>query len=274
MKLVKKISLLLCCCIALSSMATACNENDPGESSGSAPSSNTESSQSGSEDDSEEEEEEGGGRITNVDVFLGLLASRLQKMEAADLTFSVPNNGLLETGALASNTVWKMFSGNARISKRGESFDAQISLSVSSLENPTQLEEKDYYFIDGYVYEYFEDTNTYNKYNQSLDEVLGNFVNSVTQGAYTPESLLSLLLGGGMLEGATTLTYQDLKDELDGYVVLDSDVLEDNTGMWITFDATEKSDELFDFLRTVDKATTFGEIFDFALKNVDFGLEV
>ena len=269
MKLIKKLSLLLCLCFTFSSVATSCSFLDSlnNSSSESQSSSEKKPGNSSSSDEEEEDSEDDKESTSNIDIFLGLLVGRLEEAENAKIEFSVTNNGLLQTGVFESNTVWTMLSGDAFVTKTEEGFDAQISLKVASLDNPTQTEDKAYYFIDGYVYEYFAATNTYNKFSESLDDMLGNFVHAVTQGVYTPESMLDLILGADLMAG-TMLTYDDIKEKLDGVAVLESGVEENNEGMWITVDATEKSNELFKFVGSLTKNTTYGEIADFLLKQI------
>ncbi len=262
MKTWKKLSLLLCLCIAFSSVATAC---DPDKNDSSSSNSPENSSSSGVEDSSSSVEDEDDTDIM-LDLYLGLAATTAMNSKSAKITFEITNNGMVETGALATSTTWKMMSGEAVFTKTDDGFNARIDADVTSLENPAQIEKKSYYILDGYAYEYFAATNTYDKYEESLESLLSNGVHSATQGQYTLTTLLGAVMGVLENSGGSDMTLEGLEGALDGMATVKGG-LTDNSA-WIKADATAEADELFDFLRTVDENTTYGELVNFALKQI------
>ena len=266
MKIWKKLSLALCLCFVFSSVATACGGGEDSSSSSEEQSSVNDSSSGEEVDDS-----------MIADIYLGLMTSTLTSSKSAKISFEVVNEELLQTGIIESSTEWKMLSGTAVINKTGEkSFDAKIDLTVTSMKEALQPEEKTYYYLDGYVYEYFAKTNTYDKYNESLETVLENTVHSLTQGQYTLETLFGALVGGvgmGDMGDFSDLSVGNLGDAFDDSIKIESAVTKNDvgkySGLWITLDASEKAGELIDFLGTIDEETTYGDLLDYPLSQID-----
>ncbi len=280
MKIWKKISLLLCACIAFSTVATSCdslfgNSSEASASSSSSSSSSNssssssssieDSSSSGMEDSSSGEEEDDNNAM--LDIYLGQAIKTLTESKSAQITFEVNNNGVLESGVLDSVTTWKMMSGIAKFSKTEEGFDMEIDANITSLEDPSLTpEQKKYYVIDGYVYEYFAKTNTYNKYVEDLETILSNTVHSATQGQYTLTTLLAALVGMFENTDGSDMTFEGLEGNFGDILAVEGGVTE--TGAWIAADGTAKADELLAFLDTVGKESTFGQLLDFLLKQI------
>lgn len=272
MKTWKKLSLVLCACFAFSTVATGCDVlfgKDTESSSSSASSSS--SSSSVVEDSSSAEEDSSSGNTeqdiaTKVNIYLGLMANQINKSESAKIRFEIKNDGILQSGIVESNTTLKAVSGEMIVSKNdSDSFNAVIDATVASLENPLQGETKKYYLIDDYVYEYVSE-GTYNKYEE---KVVDNAVHALTQGSYASLAELckelELMFKG---EGASTpdLDFEGLEGSFGNVADLDSGLTDE--GAWVTADGTAKADELFAFLKTVNEKTTYGELFDFVLKQI------
>lgn len=276
MKIWKKLSLVLCMSFAFSTVATGCDglfgDNSGSSSSSSSSSLSSSSSSSVVEDSSSTEEDSSSDNTeqdiaTKVNIYLALMANKINNSKAAKIRFELKNDGILESGIVESSTTLKAVSGEAIISKNNVgSFNAVIDATVASLENPLQGETKKYYLIDDYVYEYVSD-NTYNKHEE---KVVDNAIHALTQGSYaTLADLcegLELMLKG---EGASTpdLEFEGLEDSFGNIADLDSGLTDE--GAWVTADATAKADELFDFLKTVNESTTYAQLFDFVLKQID-----
>lgn len=277
MKIWKKISLLLCACFAFSSVATSCDLLELGEDSSSSSSSQSanggDSSSSGNDDSSSSVEDENNTSAI-IDVYIGMITRTLERSESAKLTFE------LETTTTASATDgagtvggWTnyLLAGEAIVSATDDGFNAKLDVQVPSDENPGQTEARSYYYIDGYVYLYNAESEVYEKSNETLEETLGNLVHSATEGEYTIETLIASLVGGsagGNLGGdMSDLSYEGLEEAFSEYGVMESEITD--TGMKITADASKEADELFDFIRTVDSNTTYGELLDYPLSQID-----
>lgn len=273
MKTWKKLSLVLCACFAFSTVATGCDVlfGKDTESSSSSLSSSS-SSSSVVEDSSSAEEDSSSGNTeqdiaTKVNIYLGLMANQINNSKSAKIRFEIKNDGILQSGIVESNTTLKAVSGEMIVSKNDSgSFNAVIDATVASLENPLQGETKKYYLIDDYVYEYVSE-GTYNKYEE---KVVDNAVHALTQGNYATladlyAGLESMLKG----EGASNPDFEfgGLEDSFGNMAELDSGLTDE--GAWVTADGTAKADELFAFLKTVNEKTTYGELFDFVLKQID-----
>ena len=273
MKIWKKLSLVLCLCFAFSGVATSCREgDDSSSSSGSEPNSSV--GDQNSSDDSQNSSDDGDNTSAIIDVYIGMITRTLEKSNSAKLTFE------LETTTTASATDgastvggWTnyLFKGEGIVSKTDDGFNAKLDLQVPSEDTPGQTEAKTYYYIDGYVYEYIAETNVCKKYNETPEALLENLVHSVTEGEYTLETLLASFVGGGaggILGGdMSDLSYDGLEEAFSEYGVMESEITD--TGMKITADASEKGDELFDFIRTIDKDTTYGDLLDYPLSQID-----
>ena len=272
MKTWKKLSLVLCACFAFSTVATGCDVlfGKDTESSSSSLSSSS-SSSSVVEDSSSAEEDSSSGNTeqdiaTKVNIYLGLMANQINKSESAKIRFEIKNDGILQSGIVESNTTLKAVSGEMIVSKNDSgSFNAVIDATVASLENPLQGETKKYYLIDDYVYEYVSE-GTYNKYEE---KVVDNAVHALTQGSYA--TLADLYAGlESMLKGEGSsnpdFEFGGLEDSFGNMAELDSGLTDE--GAWVTADGTAKADELFAFLKTVNEKTTYGELFDFVLKQI------
>lgn len=272
MKTWKKLSLVLCACFAFSTVATGCDVlfGKDTESSSSSLSSSS-SSSSVVEDSSSAEEDSSSGNTeqdiaTKVNIYLGLMANKINNSKSAKIRFEIKNDGILQSGIVESNTTLKAVSGEMIVSKNDSgSFNAVIDATVASLENPLQGETKKYYLIDDYVYEYVSE-GTYNKYEE---KVVDNAVHALTQGSYATladlyAGLESMLKG----EGASNpdFEFEGLEDSFGNMAELDSGLTDE--GAWVTADGTAKADELFAFLKTVNEKTTYGELFDFVLKQI------
>lgn len=271
MKIWKKLSLFLCACFAFSTVATGCGifpensseSSSSSSSSSSGSSSSVENSSSGGGDSSGNTEED---ISTKVNIYLGLMANKINSSKSAKIRFEIKNDGVLQSGIVESNTTLKTVSGEMTINKKDDgSFDALINAKVASLENPLQGENKTYYLIDGYVYEYVSG----NTYNRQEEKVVDNAVHALTQGQY--ETLADLCKGlESMLkgEGASNpnLEFEGLEESFGNIADLTSGLTD--SGAWVNADATKKADELFVFLKTVDENTTYGDLFNFVLKQI------
>lgn len=272
MKIWKKLSLVLCTCFAFSTVATSCDilfgnssESSSSSSSSSASSSSSvENSSSGNEDSSSGNNEN--DISTKVNIYLALMANKLNSANSAKIRFEIKNDGVLQSGIVESNTTLKTVSGEMTLCKNDSgSFNAEIDAKIASLENPLQGKEKKYYLIDDYVYEYVSE-GTYRQYEE---KVVDNAVHALTQGQY--ETLADLCKGlESMLKGGSTsnpnLDFEGLQDSFGNIADLSSGLTD--SGPWIMADGTEKADELFVFLKTVDENTTYGDLFDFVLKQI------
>ena len=269
MKTWKKLSLVLCACFAFSTVATGCDvlfgkDTESSSSSSSSSSSVVEDSSSAEEDSSSGNTEQ--DIATKVNIYLGLMANQINNSKSAKIRFEIKNDGILQSGIVESNTTLKAVSGEMIVSKNDSgSFNAVIDATVASLENPLQGETKKYYLIDDYVYEYVSE-GTYNKYEE---KVVDNAVHALTQGSYATladlyAGLESMLKG----EGASNPDFEfgGLEDSFGNMAELDSGLTDE--GAWVTADGTAKADELFAFLKTVNEKTTYGELFDFVLKQI------
>ena len=272
MKTWKKLSLVLCACFAFSTVATGCDVLF-GKDTESSSSSSSSSSRSSSvvEDSSSAEEDSSSGNTeqdiaTKVNIYLGLMANQINNSKSAKIRFEIKNDGILQSGIVESNTTLKAVSGEMIVSKNDSgSFNAVIDATVASLENPLQGETKKYYLIDDYVYEYVSE-GTYNKYEE---KVVDNAVHALTQGNYA--TLADLYAGlESMLKGEGSsnpdFEFGGLEDSFGNMAELDSGLTDE--GAWVTADGTAKADELFAFLKTVNEKTTYGELFDFVLKQI------
>lgn len=272
MKTWKKLSLVLCACFAFSTVATGCDVlfGKDTESSSSSLSSSS-SSSSVVEDSSSAEEDSSSGNTeqdiaTKVNIYLGLMANQINNSKSAKIRFEIKNDGILQSGIVESNTTLKVVSGEMIVSKNDSgSFNAVIDATVASLENPLPGETKKYYLIDDYVYEYVSE-GTYNKYEE---KVVDNAVHALTQGNYA--TLADLYAGlESMLKGEGSsnpdFEFGGLEDSFGNMAELDSGLTDE--GAWVTADGTAKADELFAFLKTVNEKTTYGELFDFVLKQI------
>ena len=272
MKTWKKLSLVLCACFAFSTVATGCDVlfGKDTESSYSSSSSSS-SSSSVVEDSSSAEEDSSSGNTeqdiaTKVNIYLGLMANQINNSKSAKIRFEIKNDGILQSGIVESNTTLKAVSGEMIVSKNDSgSFNAVIDATVASLENPLQGETKKYYLIDDYVYEYVSE-GTYNKYEE---KVVDNAVHALTQGSYA--TLADLYAGlESMLKGEGSsnpdFEFGGVEDSFGNMAELDSGLTDE--GAWVTADGTEKADELFAFLKTVNESTTYGELFNFVLKQI------
>ncbi len=269
MKIWKKISLLLCACFAFSSLATSCDLFGGEESSFSSSSSSSarpaDSSSSSVEDDSSSSGNEEDDEQFMVDLYLGLAATTLQQSKSAKVEFSIKNDGVLDTGALISNAMWEVATGNAVVSLSNDSkLNAVVDVKLNN-------EPRKFYVLDGYLYEYFADSNTYDQYDEDLSHILDNALHSATQGQYTFSDILIGILaafeGGNGELVSPDLNLGDLENSFGDAVTLDSGLTD--TSAWITADGTAKANELFSFLDTVGKDTTYGQVFDFILKQIE-----
>ena len=272
MKIWKKLSLVLCLCFAFSGVAASCGGDDSSSSSNSQNSSS--SGNQNSSDDNQNSSDDGDDTSAIIDVYIGMITRTLEKSNSAKLTFE------LETTTTASATDgagtvggWTnyLFKGEGIVSKTEDGFNAKLDVQVPAKDTPGQTEAKTYYYIDGYVYEYVTKTNVYKKYNETPEELLDNLVHSMTEGAYTLETLLASVAGGGLggIVGGdfSDMSYDSLEEAFAEYGVMEGEITD--TGMKITADASEKADELFDFIRTIDKDTTYGDLLDYPLSQID-----
>ncbi len=269
MKIYKKISLLLCACFAFSSIATACDFFGGEESSSSSYSSVSEKPEDGSSSDVEENSSSSGEEEdytqAMVDLYLGMAATTLQQSKSAKVSFSIKNDGVLDTGALISNATWEVATGNAVVSLSEDSkLNAVVDVKLNN-------EARKFYVLDGYLYEYYADSNTYDQYDEDLSHILDNALHSATQGQYTFTDILIGILGvfGGENGELVSpeLNLGELENSFGDAVTLESGLTD--TSAWITADGTAKANELFAFLDTVGKDTTYGQVFDFLLKQIE-----
>ena len=266
MKIWKKVSLLLCACVAFSSVAASCDFLGLGNSSTASSSSSSKkpsssSSSSGVNIDVDDED--------IIDIYLAMVAGKLDSTQSAKLTFNLATtvtasgtNGVTTVGGWTNYTI----SGAGIVTKTDDGYNAKLDVQVPSEENAGQTEAKTYYYVDGYVYEYVTGTNVYKKYDQTLEEMLDNLVHATSQGAYSLETLLGTVAGGGILNEDMDLSFSGLQEGFADYAVIEGEITD--TGMKLSADATEKADELFDFLRTVNEKTTYAELLNYYLKQI------
>lgn len=273
MKIWKKLSLVLCLCFAFSGVATSCLGGDDSSSSSNSQNSSSSGNQNSS-DDNQNSSDDGDNTSAIIDVYIGMITRTLEKSNSAKLTFE------LETTTTASATDgagtvggWTnyLFKGEGIVSKTEDGFNAKLDVQVPAKDTPGQTEAKIYYYIDGYVYEYVTKTNVYKKYNETPEELLDNLVHSMTEGTYTLETLLASVAGGGLggIVGGdfSDMSYDSLEEAFSEYGEMESKITD--TGMQITADASKKADELFDFIRTIDKDTTYGDLLDYPLSQIN-----
>ena len=280
MKAWKKLSLVLCLTMAFSGIATACGGNET-ESSSSAPTQNSSSSSttnnnSSTTDDSSSSSSGSEGDMDKymIDLYLGIVASTLEESQSAKLTFTFETTTTASAtdgvGSLGGWTNYKL-TGDALVTKTEEGFDAKLNVELPSKENKGETETRGYYYIDGYTYLYNEETKKYEKYTEKIGELLSNEIHSATEGQYTLEELLAGMVGGGGIVGGdmnmSDMTYDKLEESLGKYAVIESEITD--TGLLVTADASKETDKIFDFLRTVNKNTTYGQLLNFPLFYID-----
>ena len=281
MKAWKKLSLVLCLTMAFTGVATACGENET-ESSSSAPTQNSSSSSTennssssttGNDSSSSSGNEEDMDKYM-IDLYLGIVASTLKDSQSAKLTFTFETTTTASAtdgvGSLGGWTNYKL-TGDALVTKTEEGFDAKLNVELPSKENKGETETRGYYYIDGYTYLYNEETKKYEKYTEKIGELLSNEIHSATEGQYTLEDLLAGMVGGGGIVGGdmnmSDMTYDKLEESLGKYAVIESEITD--TGLLVTADASKETDKIFDFLRTVNKNTTYGQLLNFPLSYID-----
>ena len=281
MKAWKKLSLVLCLTMAFTGVATACGENET-ESSSSAPTQNSSSSSTennssssttGNDSSSSSGNEEDMDK-SMIDLYLGIVASTLKDSQSAKLTFTFETTTTASAtdgvGSLGGWTNYKL-TGDALVTKTEEGFDAKLNVELPSKENKGETETRGYYYIDGYTYLYNEETKKYEKYTEKIGELLSNEIHSATEGQYTLEDLLAGMVGGGGIVGGdmnmSDMTYDKLEESLGKYAVIESEITD--TGLLVTADASKETDKIFDFLRTVNKNTTYGQLLNLPLSYID-----
>lgn len=280
MKAWKKLSLVLCLTMAFSGIATACGGNET-ESSSSAPTQNSSSSSTTNNNSSttDDSSSSSSGSEENmdkymIDLYLGIVASTLKESQSAKLTFTFETTTTASAtdgvGSLGGWTNYKL-TGDALVTKTKEGFDAKLNVELPSKENKGETETRGYYYIDGYTYLYNEETKKYEKHTEKIGELLSNEIHSATEGQYTLEELLAGMVGGGGIVGGdmnmSDMTYDKLEESLGKYAVIESEITD--TGLLVTADGSKETDKIFDFLRTLDKDTTIGELLNFPLSYID-----
>ena len=280
MKAWKKLSLVLCLTMAFSGIATACGGNET-ESSSSAPTQNSSSSSTTNNNSSTTDDSSSSSSGSEedmdkymIDLYLGIVASTLEESQSAKLTFTFETTTTASAtdgvGSLGGWTNYKL-TGDALVTKTEEGFDAKLKVELPSKENKGETETRGYYYIDGYTYLYNEETKKYEKYTEKIGELLSNEIHSATEGQYTLEELLAGMVGGGGIVGGdmnmSDMTYDKLEESLGKYAVIESEITD--TGLLVTADASKETDKIFDFLRTVNKNTTYGQLLNFPLSYID-----
>ena len=280
MKAWKKLSLVLCLTMAFSGIATACGGNET-ESSSSAPTQNSSSSSTTNNNSSTTDDSSSSSSGSEedmdkymIDLYLGIVASTLEESQSAKLTFTFETTTTASAtdgvGSLGGWTNYKL-TGDALVTKTEEGFDAKLNVELPSKENKGETETRGYYYIDGYTYLYNEETKKYEKYTEKIGELLSNEIHSATEGQYTLEELLAGMVGGGGIVGGdmnmSDMTYDKLEESLGKYAVIESEITD--TGLLVTADASKETDKIFDFLRTVNKNTTYGQLLNFPLSYID-----
>ena len=280
MKAWKKLSLVLCLTMAFSGIATACGGNET-ESSSSAPTQNSSSSSTTNNNSSTTDDSSSSSSGSEedmdkymIDLYLGIVASTLKESQSAKLTFTFETTTTASAtdgvGSLGGWTNYKL-TGDALVTKTEEGFDAKLNVELPSKENKGETETRGYYYIDGYTYLYNEETKKYEKHTEKIGELLSNEIHSATEGQYTLEELLAGMVGGGGIVGGdmnmSDMTYDKLEESLGKYAVIESEITD--TGLLVTADASKETDKIFDFLRTVNKNTTYGQLLNFPLSYID-----
>ena len=280
MKAWKKLSLVLCLTMAFSGIATACGGNET-ESSSSAPTQNSSSSSTTNNNSSTTDDSSSSSSGSEedmdkymIDLYLGIVASTLEESQSAKLTFTFETTTTASAtdgvGSLGGWTNYKL-TGDALVTRTEEGFDAKLNVELPSKENKGETETRGYYYIDGYTYLYNEETKKYEKYTEKIGELLSNEIHSATEGQYTLEELLAGMVGGGGIVGGdmnmSDMTYDKLEESLGKYAVIESEITD--TGLLVTADASKETDKIFDFLRTVNKNTTYGQLLNFPLSYID-----
>ena len=280
MKAWKKLSLVLCLTMAFSGIATACGGNET-ESSSSAPTQNSSSSSTTNNNSSTTDDSSSSSSGSEedmdkymIDLYLGIVASTLEESQSAKLTFTFETTTTASaTDGVGSLGGWTNYTltGDALVTKTEEGFDAKLNVELPSKENKGETETRGYYYIDGYTYLYNEETKKYEKYTEKIGELLSNEIHSATEGQYTLEELLAGMVGGGGIVGGdmnmSDMTYDKLEESLGKYAVIESEITD--TGLLVTADASKETDKIFDFLRTVNKNTTYGQLLNFPLSYID-----
>ncbi len=266
MKIWKKLSLVLCLCFAFSGFATACQGGDDSSSS-SSDSSVTETP--APDPDEEETPDEGMSEDEFMDMALDIVSTMLGQARSA--RFDIDLSAMVQTTTTqgASSTgVWTKYTltGEAFVTATTTGVDGKFNLQVPVGNEIGAVEEREFYLLDGYVYEYHVEENVYERYQDSLYTIVDEWVQTNSDGQFTLATLLAGL-GGSSTGGMPSLDLSVSVEKLQSLFGEDATIegRMENGSAQVTIDSSASVGAIFTFIDSIDETTTYGDVLDFPL---------
>ena len=275
MKIWKKISLVLSLCFAFSCFATACNG---GNDSSSSSSSNSVTEIPDPAPEEEEKPEDSMSEEEFMDMALDIFGTMIGQARSAkiDIDLSVTVQTTTTQGA-SSSGIWTKYTltGEAFVTQTEMGVDGKFNFQVPATSEVGAVDEREFYLLDGYVYEYHSEENVYERYQDTLYEIIDEWVQTTSEGQFTLATLLAGL-GGSSGDNLPSLSPDLSANQLQNILGKDASVevkMEDSSAK-VAIDSSASVGAVFDFIHSIDETTTYGELIDYPLSLLFPNLEL
>lgn len=266
MKIWKKIALVLSFCFAFSCVATACND---GNDSSSSSSSNSVAETPSPDPEEEEKPEDSMSEEEFMDMALDIFGTMLGQARSVkiDIDLSATVQTTTTQGA-SSSGIWTKYTltGEAFVTETEMGVDGKFNFQVPVTSEVGAVEEREFYLLDGYVYEYHGAENLYERYQDTLYEIIDEWVQTTSEGQFTLATLLAGL-GGSSGDNLPSLSPDLSANQLQSIFGKDATIevkMEDSSAK-VAIDSSASVGAIFDFIHSIDETTTYGEVIDYPL---------